>query len=239
MPERTQTKSLKQESLQIETRAAFLSPRVYARMRSAHFLAYSILKRVLDLGLAGILIVLLSPVLLIVAILIKIDSPGPILFKQERVGKGGKIFTILKFRSMVVENNLRDYSCGDKYTKVGKAIRRFSLDELPQLFNVVAGQMSFVGPRPWVVEYWTNMNYEERERARVLPGITGLAQVKGRNGLSIFEKIGYDLVYVQNYSLKQDIKVILLTVKTVVSGCAVDAGKEGVRDDIRDLKARR
>ncbi|MDO4526628.1 MAG: sugar transferase [Candidatus Saccharibacteria bacterium] len=239
MPEKTQTKSLKQESLQVETRVSFLSPKVYARMRSVHFFAYGVLKRILDLGLASMMIVALSPVFLVVAILIKLDSPGPILFRQERVGKGGKIFKILKFRSMVAENDLRDYSRKDEYTKVGKAIRRFSLDELPQLFNVVAGQMSFVGPRPWVVEYWTNMNYEERERARVLPGITGLAQVKGRNAISIFQKIQYDLIYVNNFSLKQDIKVILLTIKTVVSGSAVDAGKEGVRDDIRDLKARR
>lgn len=203
-----------------------------------HFSFYVVVKRVLDFVLASFSVVFLLPVFVILAIVIKIDSPGPVLFKQERVGKNGKVFKILKFRSMVFDNDMRDVSCRDKYTRVGKAIRRTSLDELPQLFNVIAGQMSFVGPRPWVVEYWTNMNEEERKRAMVLPGITGLAQVKGRNGISIFQKIQYDLIYVKNYSLKQDIKVILLTMKTVVSGCAVDAGKEGVRDDIRDLKAR-
>ena len=139
---------------------------------------------------------------------------------------------------MASDNDLRDASCEDKYTRVGTLIRRTSLDELPQLFNIIVGQMSFVGPRPWVVEYWDNMNEKERGRSRVRPGITGLAQVKGRNGISIFQKIGYDLTYVENFSLKQDIKVILMTMKTVVSGVCVDAGKAGVRDDIRDLKAR-
>ena len=137
---------------------------------------------------------------------------------------------------MTYDNDMRDASCGDKYTRSGKFIRRTSLDELPQLLNVVMGQMSFVGPRPWVVEYWTNMNEEERERGKVLPGITGLAQVKGRNGISIFQKIEYDLIYVRNYSLRQDIKVILMTIATVVCGADVDAGKEGVMDDIRNLQ---
>lgn len=236
MPERTRAKSLEQESLRVEPR--FFSESFYARMRAVHFSFYAGIKRVLDFVLAAFSLLFLLPVFLILAVVIKIDSPGPILFKQERVGKNGKIFKILKFRSMVCDNDMRDMSCRDKYTRVGKLIRRTSLDELPQLINVIVGQMSFVGPRPWVVEYWTNMNEEERRRSLVRPGITGLAQVKGRNGISIFQKIQYDLIYVNNFSLKQDIKVIFLTIKTVVSGCAVDAGKEGVMDDIRDLKTR-
>lgn len=237
MPKNAQPKSLNRETFQVEVRANALSE-MYARV---HFLAsgaYGVFKRVADFGLAVFSVVFLLPTFLILAIAIKIDSPGPILFKQERVGKNGKKFKILKFRSMVSDNDLRDASCEDKYTRVGKLIRRTSLDELPQLFNVIAGQMSFVGPRPWVVEYWDNMNERERQRSRVRPGITGLAQVKGRNGISIFEKIRYDLIYVDNFSLKQDVKVILMTMKTVVSGVSVDAGKAGVRDDIRDLKAR-
>lgn len=193
-------------------------------------------KRVLDLVLATILIVAFSPLFVIVSLLIKIDSRGPVFFRQERVGKDGKIFRIFKFRSMVASNDMRDTSCRDEYTRVGKVIRRLSIDELPQLFNVVMGQMAFVGPRPWVVEYWTNMNEEERERAKVLPGITGLAQVKGRNGISIFQKIEYDIIYVNNFSFKQDVKIVLLTIKTVLSGSGVDAGKEGVMDDIRNLR---
>lgn len=240
MPKNAQFKSVSRETLRVEPRVGFsiFLARAYARMKTVHFWVYVVVKRILDFFLAAVLLVILAPLMVIVAITIKIDSPGPVFFKQERVGKKGRIFKILKFRSMVVENDMGDRSCGDKYTRVGGVLRRLSLDELPQLFNVLIGQMSFVGPRPWVVDYWTNMNVEERERARVLPGITGLAQVKGRNGISIFQKIQYDLIYVENYSFRQDVKVVILTFLTVVRGADVDAGKEGVWDDIRDLKAR-
>lgn len=197
---------------------------------------YAVVKRVMDFVFATILLVAFSPLFLLIAIFIKIDSRGPVFFRQERVGKDGKIFRIFKFRSMVWGNDMRDFSSRDKYTRVGKAIRRFSIDELPQLLNVIKGEMSLVGPRPWVVEYWTNMNKEERTRASVLPGITGLAQVKGRNGISIFSKIEYDIIYVQNFSFKQDLKIIILTFLTVFSGRGIDAGKDGVLDDIRNLR---
>lgn len=238
MPKNAQVESLKREAFQVEVRADALSE-VYARVHLFHNVLYRGFKRLMDFVLAVFSVVFLSPTFLILAIVIKIDSPGPIFFKQERVGKNGKVFKILKFRSMVCDNDVRDDSCEDKYTRVGKLIRRTSLDEIPQLFNVILGQMSFVGPRPWIVEYWDNMNEKERERSKVRPGITGLAQVKGRNGISIFEKIRYDLIYVDNFSLKQDIKIILMTMKTVVCGVSVDAGKAGVRDDIRELKSRR
>ena len=199
---------------------------------------YTNIKRGMDLIFAAILVVVFSPLFLLIAGLIKIDSRGPVFFRQERVGKDGKIFRIFKFRSMVWDNDMRDYSRRDEYTHVGKVIRRLSLDELPQLFNVLRGEMSFIGPRPWVVEYWTNMNREERLRASVMPGITGLAQVKGRNGISIFSKIEYDIIYVKNFSFKQDVKIFLMTILTVLSGRGVDAGKEGVMGDIRNLKTR-
>ena len=199
---------------------------------------YAVIKRVMDFVFATILLVVFSPLMLLTAALIKIDSRGPVFFRQERVGKVGKIFRIFKFRSMVSDNDMRDYSKKDQYTFVGKIIRRLSIDELPQLFNVIAGEMSLVGPRPWVVEYWTNMNKEERLRASVLPGITGLAQVKGRNKISIFSKIEYDIIYVQNFSFKQDVKILILTVLTVLSGRGLDAGKEGVMGDVRNLRQR-
>ena len=199
---------------------------------------YAVIKRVMDFVFATILLVVFSPLMLFTAVLIKIDSRGPVFFRQERVGKDGKIFRIFKFRSMVSNNDMWDYSCRDRYTRVGGVLRRLSLDELPQLFNVIAGQMSLVGPRPWVVEYWTNMNKEERLRASVLPGITGLAQVKGRNGISIFSKIEYDIIYVQNFSFRQDVKILILTVLTVLSGRGLDAGKEGVMGDVKSLKTR-
>ncbi len=192
----------------------------------------------MDFIFATILLVVFSPLMLVVAALIKIDSRGPVFFRQERIGKDGKVFRIFKFRSMVWNNNMRDYSRRDEYTHVGKVIRRLSLDELPQLLNVIKGEMSLIGPRPWVVEYWTNMNKEERLRATVLPGITGLAQVKGRNGISIFSKIEYDIIYVRNFSFRQDVKIFMMTILTVLSGRGVDAGKEGVMGDIRNLKTR-
>lgn len=197
---------------------------------------YGVLKRGMDFCLSAVSLVLLSPLFAIVVVAIKIDSPGPAFFRQKRVGRGGKEFCILKFRSMVADNDVNDNSCEDRYTRIGKGLRKTSIDELPQLINVLRGQMSFIGPRPWVPEYWENMNERERGRAQVRPGITGLAQAKGRNGLTIFEKIEYDLEYVANYSLRQDIKVLFLTVGMVLGQKEVDAGKSGIHDDIDELR---
>ena len=196
---------------------------------------YKVVKRVLDILFAVILLVLLLPLMTVVAGLVKIDSPGPVLFRQRRVGRGGKVFEIWKFRSMVVGNDVRDGSRANQCTRVGRVIRRLSIDELPQLFNVLVGQMSFVGPRPWIEEYWENMNERERGRAAVRPGITGLAQVMGRNGLTVFQKIEYDLLYVEKFSLWQDVKVMGRTVVRVMTGKGADAAKEGVLDDIAEL----
>ena len=236
MPKNVKAKSVNRKTLEVAPEVGIFSAETYGKLHNFHFAFYGVVKRILDLIFAILLLAVLAPIFLIIAIMIKIDSPGPVLFKQERVGKHGKVFKILKFRSMVSDNDMRDTSCEDRCTKIGAILRRTSLDELPQLLNVIMGQMSFVGPRPWVVEYWTNMNEEERERGRVLPGITGLAQVKGRNGISIFQKIEYDLTYVANYSLKQDIKVIMMTVATIMSGADVDAGKEGVMNDVQNLR---
>ena len=197
---------------------------------------YGAFKRGFDLVVSSVMLVILSPVFLVIAVLIKLDSPGPVFFRQERTGKNGGGFNILKFRSMVANNDLRDASCEDKYTRLGEKLRKSSIDELPQLINVVRGQMAFIGPRPWVPEYWENMNERERERCRVRPGITGLAAASGRNGLSVFEKIGLDLQYVDNYSLKMDIRVIFMTIRQVFSREEAEAGKGKVRNDIKDLK---
>ena len=199
------------------------------------------LKWLFDRSVALVGLILISPVLLVVAILVRIKMPdGPVLFRQKRVGKNGRLFTINKFRTMSISHGGSSVSVAgeSRITPLGARLRHYKLDELPELWNVLIGDMSFVGPRPWVMDYWNNMNAEERERSRVLPGITGLAQVKGRNGISIFKKIEWDLTYVRNYSLWQDFKVILLTIFTVFSGSGVDAGKEGMRDDIKDLRGR-
>ena len=208
------------------------------KLHAVHFVVYGIFKRAMDLVISAIVLVVLSPLFVITAIAIKCDSKGPILFKQLRTGKDGKEFYIFKFRSMAADNDVMDTSCEDKYTKVGKFIRRTSIDELPQFINVFLGQMSFIGPRPWVPEYWNNMNETERGRAKVRPGITGLAAARGRNGLTIFEKINYDLEYVENYSLWMDIKVIYLTVMTVISGKGASSNKAVIHEELGALKSR-
>ena len=238
MPENAKAELVARESLQLQPRYGLWSVEISRRWRAVRFVTYGILKRVLDFVLAATMLIILSPVLLVVAVAIKIDSQGPILFKQERVGKDGRIFKILKFRSMAADNDVSDNSCEDKYTRLGGVLRRTSLDELPQLINVLRGQMSFIGPRPWILDYWTNMNEEERERCKVRPGITGLAAAKGRNDLTIFEKIAYDLEYVRNYSLWQDVKVIVLTVRTVLTHEGAEAGKGGIHNEIEELKHR-
>ena len=236
MPEDTEAGLVAQEALRLQPGNGNSSIGIRRRLRTVRFVAYGVLKRGLDLVLSATLLIMLSPVLLVVAVAVKIDSPGPALFRQKRTGKNGKEFGILKFRSMTVDNDVSDSSCDDKYTRIGGVLRRTSLDELPQLINVLMGQMSFIGPRPWIKEYWTNMDEEERERAKVRPGITGLAAAKGRNDLTIFEKIAYDLEYVRNYSLWQDVKVIVMTVKTVLTHEGAEAGKGGIHDEIGELK---
>ena len=197
---------------------------------------YKCFKRIFDIVLSFTgLIVLLIPMVLI-AVAIKLDSKGPVIFKQLRTGYKGKNFYLYKFRSMVQDNDVHDFSECDKHTKVGNFLRKTSLDEIPQLFNILAGKMSFIGPRPWITDYYKNMTKKQRRRCDVLPGLTGLAQAVGRNNLSIFEKINYDLEYVDNYSLKEDIRIIFLTIKTVLTKEGADAGKDTIHNEIEDLK---
>lgn len=197
---------------------------------------YRYVKRILDLIIAIVLMIILLIPMIIIGILIKLDSKGPVLFKQERTGKNGKIFLLYKFRSMAVDNDVHDFSKSDKHTKIGTILRKLSLDELPQLINILKGEMSFIGPRPWIPDYYENMNEHQRHRNDVLPGITGLAQAKGRNNISIISKINYDLEYVQNYSLIQDIKIFFLTIKTVLSKKGADAGKNTIQTELETLK---
>lgn len=185
------------------------------------------------LSLFGLIIA--SPLMLIISLLIKIDSKGPVLFRQIRTGKHGSLFTVYKFRTMVADNNVRDFSKADQHTRIGKILRKTSLDELPQLFSILVGKMSFIGPRPWIPEYYENMNDTQKHRCDVRPGLTGLAQVMGRNNISIFEKINYDLKYIENYSLRQDLKIVFLTIKAVFSGSGADAGKNTIKNEIEDL----
>ena len=183
-----------------------------------------------------VLLILLSPFMIIIAIAIKLDSKGPVLFKQVRTGKNGINFNVYKFRSMVQDNDVHDFSTQDKHTKVGKFLRKTSLDEIPQLISILTGKMSFIGPRPWIPDYYESMNEIQRHRYAVRPGLTGLAQAMGRNGISIEQKIKYDLEYIENYSLKQDIKIIFLTIKAVLSAEGADAGKSTIENELKELK---
>lgn len=194
------------------------------------------IKFLFDRFLAIFGLIMASPLMLIIAIAIKIDSKGHVLFKQERTGKGGKNFYIYKFRTMVEKNDVHDFSKADQHTKVGKILRKTSLDELPQLFSIAIGKMSFIGPRPWIPDYYENMNDEQRHRCDVRPGLTGLAQCMGRNDLTIFKKIEYDIEYIKNYSLIQDLKIIFLTIKTVFTANGADAGKSTIENELNDLK---
>lgn len=200
---------------------------------------YSAFKRLFDIlvSLFGIIITL--PIMIIVAIAIKLDSKGPAIFKQERTGRFGKTFKVWKFRSMAVNNDVRDFSKKDQHTKVGTFIRKTSLDELPQLFNILFGKMSFIGPRPWITDYYENMTEEQKHRTDVRPGLTGLAQANGRNNISIFDKINYDLEYIDKFGIVEDIKVVFLTIKTVLSKEGADAGKNVIQNELEDLKTQK
>ena len=197
---------------------------------------YKYIKRLMDIVLTLIGLIFAFIPMIIVAIAIKIESKGPALFKQERTGKDGKVFKLYKFRSMTVDNDVMNFKTENKITKVGKFIRKTSLDELPQFFNIIKGDMSFIGPRPWITEYYDNFNAHQKRRVEVLPGITGLAQATGRNNLNIFEKINYDIEYVDNFSFKMDLKVVLKTIKTVLSKEGAELSKYGIKEEIEDLK---
>ena len=178
------------------------------------------LKRILDIIFSFSGIVLSLPLLIIAMVFIKLDSPGPVVFKQERVGYNQKIFFVRKLRTMDTRthdkfgNLLRDR---ERVTKSGKIIRKLSLDELPQFINILKGDMSFVGPRPLLVRYLPYYDEREIHRHDVRPGITGLAQINGRGFLQWEERFEYDLYYVENMSFFLDIKILLRTIISVFS----------------------
>ena len=175
-------------------------------------------KRFLDFTLSLLAIIVLSPVLLIVAILVRTKLGSPIIFKQERPGLKGKVFTIYKFRTMTSETDENGNLLPDevRLTKFGKLLRSTSLDELPELFNILFGHMSIVGPRPLLVKYLPLYNDEQARRHDVRPGFTGYAQANGRNAISWEEKFKLDVYYVNHISLWLDIQIILKTVKVVL-----------------------
>jgi undecaprenyl phosphate N,N'-diacetylbacillosamine 1-phosphate transferase len=171
------------------------------------------IKRTLDLILSLMALILLMPLMLIIGILVAINLGNPIIFKQKRPGKDEKIFTLYKFRTMTDEKDEKGKLLPDsqRLTKFGKFLRSTSLDELPELINILKGDMSIVGPRPLLVEYLKLYNEEQKHRHDVRPGLTGLAQTSGRNAITWEEKFEKDIEYVHNISFIGDVKIIIKT----------------------------
>ena len=177
-----------------------------------------VIKRIIDLVLSGIALLVLSPVYLILAILVRIKLGSPVLFSQERPGKNEKVFCMYKFRSMTdardADGNLLPDE--ERMTHFGAALRATSLDELPELWNIFKGDMSIVGPRPLLVRYLPRYNERQRRRHDVRPGLTGWAQVNGRNAISWEQKFEYDVEYVEKESFLFDVKILFMTVGKVL-----------------------
>ena len=185
-------------------------------------------KRVFDCFLSGIALIVLSPVILVTALLVRIKLGSPVLFRQNRPGKNEKIFELYKFRSM---SNARDEEGNmlpdsDRLSSFGRFIRSTSLDELPELLNIFKGDMSIVGPRPLAVQYLPYYNDEERKRHSVRPGLTGLAQVHGRNTTTWEERFAFDVKYVQHITVFEDIRIIIETIRVVFDRSGI--GERGV-----------
>ena len=185
-----------------------------------------VVKRAIDIVCSGLGLIVLSPILVIAAILIRKNLGSPIFFTQDRIGKDGKVFKMIKFRTMLdatdkYGNQLPDE---ERLTSFGKLLRSTSIDELPELVNVFLGDMSLVGPRPLLVEYKDLYSTEQWRRHEVRPGITGWAQVNGRNSISWSERFKLDVEYIDNYNLILDIKILFMTVLKVIK-------KDGISQD--------
>ncbi|WP_224076589.1 sugar transferase [Planococcus chinensis] len=204
---------------------------------------YLIVKRAADFIFSLILLVVISPLMLLVALSIRLESKGPVFFKQKRLGLNGDTFLIYKFRSMVVNaektgTGVYSFKGDSRVTKVGAFIRKTSIDELPQLFNIIKGEMSVIGPRP-TLEYhpWPLEEYTEEQKKRFLvrPGVTGLAQVKGRKELPWPERIVFDVWYTKKVSLFLDVNIFVKTfIKVIAMGDNYNTGKTAENNNIKN-----
>ncbi len=208
-------------------------------VRAAGGAAGRLVKAVFDRLLALVGLIILLPLFAVIALLIRLDSPGPVFFRQMRVGKDGRLFRIYKFRTMVVNAEkigLGVHTRADdpRITRVGKVLRKLSLDELPQLINILRGEMSFVGPRPTLP--YQVLRYSPRQKGRllVLPGVTGWAQIHGRKALTWPARIEYDIWYVEHWSLWLDLLILLRTLPAVLTARGVDDA--GIGDEISRLE---
>ena len=181
------------------------------------------LKRAVDMSLAGVALSVAAPVMVGAAVAIRFNMGSPVLFRQRRPGKGGAVFEALKFRTMrdAVDASGKPLPDGQRLTALGRIIRRTSVDELPQLVNVLRGEMSLVGPRPLLMDYLDRYTPQQMRRHDVLPGVTGWAQVNGRNATTWEERFAQDLWYVDHWSLALDLRIILMTISKVVRGSGI------------------
>ncbi|MGB4609040.1 MAG: sugar transferase [Saccharofermentanales bacterium] len=200
-----------------------------------------IVKRILDFVCSLLMILLLSPLLLILSILVLVNLGSPVFFRQIRPGKNEKIFRLVKFRSM---NNKKDDAGNllpdkERLTRFGLFLRKSSLDELPELWCILKGDMSFVGPRPLSIKYLPFYTEQEAKRHNVRPGLTGLAQIRGRNDLDWDQRLAYDIEYVENLTFKNDLKILFKTVAKVLKQedvIVAGTGKVGDLDEIRQVQ---
>lgn len=192
------------------------------------------IKRAIDIMISLAVLLVLSPVLLVVAVLVRVKLGAPVFFSQERPGRDGKIFRMVKFRSMSDARDAEGNLLPDevRLTSFGKLLRKTSLDELPEFLNILKGDMSFVGPRPLLVRYLPYYTEEEMHRHDVRPGLTGLAQVHGRNALNWEDRFRYDLDYVAHCSFLLDVKIVLMTVAKVFRSEGVQSGAEQTVPDL-------
>lgn len=193
------------------------------------------IKRIIDFILSLIAIIILSPVIIVTSILVAIKLGRPVIFKQQRPGLDEKIFTMYKFRSMTDERGENGELLPDevRLTRFGKKLRATSLDELPELFNILKGDMAIVGPRPLLVSYLPLYNDFQKQRHFVKPGITGYAQINGRNAISWEEKFEFDVEYIKSINFFLDIKIILLTVKTVFLKEGINSESNATMEDFK------
>lgn len=185
-------------------------------------------KRFLDICISAMILLVFSPLLLITSVLIRMNMGKPVFFHQIRPGKNERIFSVCKFRTMrdAYDKNGNPLPDAERLTKLGKFIRTTSIDELPQMFNVLKGDMSLIGPRPLLVEYLPLYNARQRRRHEVRPGISGLAQVNGRNAISWEEKFEYDVQYVENFGFMMDAKIFYKTILNILKRKDISASGE-------------
>ena len=196
------------------------------------------IKRGLDLLISGCALLVLWPVLLVLVLLVRCKLGSPAIFCQERPGKNGKIFRLYKLRTMTDERDENGELLSDelRLTPFGRTLRSLSLDELPELWNIFRGDMSLVGPRPLLVEYLPYYTEEEKHRHDVRPGLTGWAQVNGRNTLTWEEKFAYDLEYVKNVSLRMDVSIVLLTIEKVAKRADIAVDTQNVEGNFAKIR---